>query len=564
MDSRKETINTKVGIRQEEFLEFTPKLGFLVVAGQMLPRVTPPEGWDAKGCNSQGESILKECALGHTRGTLSTELIETVNMIQRKPFVINEEALELLGQFRSGRKPRQAELVGIPTGERIAATEAELEKLKRWLPGKQRLSKLQAILKCVQEIVVTSGRNQFALDGLYGAYRYLQRGRALVSKGLFAESLSKKGDGGQLSQMSMLELRELVDRRLCKEPARSTLLTILAAQVLFKESNLHRIFVWLAARSKESKADRVGALLFQDKWMARVVRGYRRQKMLEKELQALRDKGRFTDLALRFGEVFRGIKLYYTTVLDYRGRMYPKEWLFSRTSGVFKYVLEDARPLALNVEGLQAALKAYYTFWPKKLKSLQRRGHISFRGLVKFFYSNPVPYVKAKNLFYFLLLEKAIQQGVVTKKFAFSIEVDQSCSVAVILSLFFKNPKFAEHANLLGGAVQSVYQRVQELLIKKLDTRISAGVLTAFRTTRDLTKLPTMSFFYNQTAYGRLVYWQDTLQELGVALSSADYKALRSLAERFPQYIEELFPGLVHATGKLNKLFLKICKLDPT
>jgi hypothetical protein len=63
---------------------------------------------------------------------------------------------------------------------------------------------------------------------------------------------------------------------------------------------------------------------------------------------------------VEMGDLF-GFSLYFETFSDHRGRMYPLFFLFSRTTGFYKYLLKFfSSGEQLSERGLIRMLEAYY------------------------------------------------------------------------------------------------------------------------------------------------------------------------------------------------------------
>lgn len=85
---------------------------------------------------------------------------------------------------------------------------------------------------------------------------------------------------------------------------------------------------------------------------------------LHTELVSLRGKQQLVATTIQIAEIFEGFSLYFGTSLDFRLRMYPLQYLLSRTSGFLKHVLEDFLPRTLTLRGHHNMLEAYYAGCP--------------------------------------------------------------------------------------------------------------------------------------------------------------------------------------------------------
>lgn len=147
-------------------------------------------------------------------------------------------------------------------------------------------------------------------------------------------------------------------------------------------------------------------------------------------------------------KIFTGFPIYYINTVDYRLRIYPWSYLFSRTTGVYKYLLSDYKSLTLSNEGFSNMLEAY--FFPDKDLYTDFLKIKTQESQINFFIHNKIDLHKTKSYIYHTLLEKEINDSLSNgMKTNFMIEVDQRSSSSVFLSIIFKNRKLAEFSNLL-------------------------------------------------------------------------------------------------------------------
>lgn len=76
--------------------------------------------------------------------------------------------------------------------------------------------------------------------------------------------------------------------------------------------------------------------------------------------------------SVKIGERFKDYPLYYSTLLDFRLRMYPLQYLMSRTSGYLKNLLQESKDGKLKIKGVVNMLEAYYSPDPTLLQRFRR------------------------------------------------------------------------------------------------------------------------------------------------------------------------------------------------
>jgi hypothetical protein len=177
------------------------------------------------------------------------------------------------------------------------------------------------------------------------------------------------------------------------------------------------------------------------------------------------------DSTLQIASKFIGVPLYYNTFSDHRIRIYPKELIFSRTSGYLKYVVTEFEDSLLTFEGFYNMLIAFFKHHEglsAELKSLYKKHTNQFDILTSFFNYNKGTVDLNYNYIYFSLLkteiESCILNGYTT---SFMVELDQKSSCAVILALLSKNQKLANYSNCIGNK-NDIYAFVTDEFIKWL------------------------------------------------------------------------------------------------
>ena len=81
---------------------------------------------------------------------------------------------------------------------------------------------------------------------------------------------------------------------------------------------------------------------------------------MQSKIQAMRTKRQIILTSSELCKVFEGFPLSFSTMVDYRFRMYPLEYLLSRTYVFMKHLLHNYTPRAITLKGLRNLLLAYF------------------------------------------------------------------------------------------------------------------------------------------------------------------------------------------------------------
>ena len=95
---------------------------------------------------------------------------------------------------------------------------------------------------------------------------------------------------------------------------------------------------------------------------------YKFTQKLTKELNKEQLKRQIFQTTLKLAEIFIEYEFYYDSILNYKLRMYSKSWLFSKISGIYKYLVccFDSKKLAKS--DFKNLLLCYY--YHSKAKSI--------------------------------------------------------------------------------------------------------------------------------------------------------------------------------------------------
>jgi DNA-dependent RNA polymerase len=272
-----------------------------------------------------------------------------------------------------------------------------------------------------------------------------------------------------------------------------------------------------------------------------------------KDLKSFKEQRYIFKSVLAMARIYSGFPIYFFNSVDYRLRMYPWSFLFSRTTGVYKYLLNDFEKEKLNKEGLRSMLSVYYVKDKDLYRSFQKQKTVD--EMLTYFRENKINPKETSNYIYFCLLEQeiglAIDNGLHTN---FMVEVDQKSSSSVFISLAFRNQKLAKYSNLLdkkGYDIPTYLGEQTEAYFSRLNIK-NEFLLESFKKIRGLHKQAFMNFCYNQQPYGRLESWKKQLMK--ERLSDKDYEDLKMFSTNYEGFLEEVFPKLIQQKTLLNSI----------
>ena len=285
---------------------------------------------------------------------------------------------------------------------------------------------------------------------------------------------------------------------------------------------------------------------------------------LHAQLQAIRTKRQIILTSLELCKIFEGFPLYFSTKVDYRFRMYPLEYLLSRTSGFMKHLLHDYTPRIITLKGLRSLLLAYFAPNNAVTEKLLAYTATKFNkaSLKVFFEKNRLLNVKELPV-YFELLEKELEivfSSDKPVKTSVSVEIDQCGSGPMLVAILTGNRKLAEKCNLLPGETQCIYSYIMQecknyLFAKMPELCENASDAVEFLSNhRKSQKLALMCFIYNQMHLSRTKTYKELFeQEFERSISDDEYKLISSFSKSYDHFIGTIFPMLDVQLGILEE-----------
>ena len=276
------------------------------------------------------------------------------------------------------------------------------------------------------------------------------------------------------------------------------------------------------------------------------------------DLVRMRSSRQLLLTSLDIGDIFQGFPLYYGTRLDFRLRMYPLEYLLSRTSGYLKNILEESVQRRTTAKGFKNMLEAYYSPEPDILKKFKESKARTFGQLSSFFESNLLDISKLPLYFELLQTEITHIQNKKDRKSAIQLEIDQVGSGPTLIALVTKNKVLAEKCNLLGGPFCCIYSYLLEKSVLFIQEKIpdinkSSKAFELVTTNRKAQKYALMCFFYNEQHLNRTKRWLDMYEETyDIAASREEYNFLSDFSVLYEDFMEYVFPNLLRQLQILN------------
>ena len=285
---------------------------------------------------------------------------------------------------------------------------------------------------------------------------------------------------------------------------------------------------------------------------------------LRSELSNMKSIRQLLLTSLDISSIYQNYPLYYGTRLDFRLRMYPLQYLMSRTSGYLKNLLQESVPRRVTAVGMGNMLDAYYSPFPDLYREFNdtKLNKKTFSYMRKFFETKKIDLSKIP--LYFELLESEIHTllfDTEKKKTALQLEIDQVGSGPTLIALVTGNKRLAEKCNLLGGEFCCIYtfllEKSQSFISEKLEDIEIDKASNAYRLLtedRKAQKYALMCFFYNEQHLSRTKRWVEQYEEkYGISVQDEEYKLLSKFSLKYPEFMEYVFPKLTRQLDILNE-----------
>ena len=267
---------------------------------------------------------------------------------------------------------------------------------------------------------------------------------------------------------------------------------------------------------------------------------------------------RMSATILRLAECYEGFPIFINYSLCARGKYYPEQQLIPRTSGCFKYLLQEYSERKITGRGFVILLEAYYKSRPDYQKALSEfikstnwslfsKQH-GIELLADFFHAHPLDFTKISNkqFSYFMLLHAEILKAIKTGHTGVMIEIGQVASGVTLLSYLIRNKKMARVCNGVGGAASDPYEYCMLKFKDFYETQFIEKFNTVFEflcNDREIHEYAVICFVYRKTYYGRRDYFVSRFEDaFKRSVSNEEIKVLYEFAKKYDDYMHFVFP----------------------
>jgi len=249
---------------------------------------------------------------------------------------------------------------------------------------------------------------------------------------------------------------------------------------------------------------------------------------------------------IKMAEIFEGFPIYYINAYDFRLRMYPWNYMFNRTSGIYKYMLEEHRQM-VSVNGLKVMIKAYFKENPEQINQFENL--TNKEEIINLF--NKIENIDSikpiDSFFYKKLLGYEIKNLKLNKfRSGFMIEIDQKSSASVILSLVFGDEILARESNLSSDLeMKDINNFIMERSVEWFKGEVTDETLEILSHSRKMHKYLFMCFIYNETLWGRIKRVRNYINNDNDILL---------IASKYPDFLNSIFPSIFNKRNIFNKI----------
>ena len=263
--------------------------------------------------------------------------------------------------------------------------------------------------------------------------------------------------------------------------------------------------------------------------------------------------------SLDISVLYQNFPLYYSTLLDFRLRMYPLQYLLSRTTGYLKNLLKESKPRKLTTIGISHMIEAFYSTSPTQREEFKKKR--KKKEMLKFFLENRLFDLENQVVYFKLLEHEIFKIANGGKETGLALEIDQVGSGPTLIALLTGNKALAQKCNLLEGPFQCIYTyllaKTKDFIVSHYDNDMLEKAPKSFNlltTNRKAAKYAIMCFFYNEQHLSRTNRWREQFEELfSVTVDNDEYLLLSKFSIDFPRFLDFVFPKLLEQLDLLNQ-----------
>jgi hypothetical protein len=512
---------------------------------QHMPQVTPPAPYNNSGVDTLGNLAVKQIAQGTSSQQLAQYTINFLNTVGQKKMRLNPTAISVIEtEIKNGNGP--------------IVNAAEVQKMLRAI----KVSESPSFKERKKALRVRINSDAEAV---------LQQRKALVQSYII----------DRIVPLPNPETRLVLTRALSKAlTVKGGLYEFLIEHNVFNEGQTAELRVfkdgyWLAHNLIRSNS--VTAAKVSLNWSDADQSLSEKNSALKIEIQIHLDKLKNFESMLCLTKLFEGYPLYYQSDCDYRLRIYPVSFLWSRTSGFFKYFICDFESQKLDFKSLAAFIFCYLQFEDDRLKFLSYLGVSSIfelpasletkdskmQDLVDWFAVHCSKPKKEDDIYLKILyseIQLCIEKDFTTR---FQIEIDQSSSVAMFFAIIFENEAMAKLCNMTKAPSDGIYTHlmgvIEELVPKDF------LLYECFKCDRDFVKYLFMCWGYSQKDKGRVKKMEEMLKEkkgrVYLAQNRMKLKAeTEQIAKDFEGFIDLQIPGICTQVKAFLNVMVEVTK----
>ena len=287
-------------------------------------------------------------------------------------------------------------------------------------------------------------------------------------------------------------------------------------------------------------------------------------------LKSLINRWREIFFQLSVAKELVGYPLYFTSYVDYRGRLYPNESCFGRTQGVLKHLVSGVEKF-IELPAFLFFFEAYYASLPetdlkallsqlKDILSLGLGREETLKSFLYVFNQNPLHLDVRKHPYHTLVgieLGKALRCG----SSGFLLQLDQRSSGPALLGLLLGHKGLSDRAVFNTDAREYLVPFLQGHLHEWFRlARISPNgegksLFELFLVDKRFVKGCVMQLIYGQKGYGRWVFLKDLAIQVDSGYAhSKFFEMFRKLGFSFERLIDEVLPGLRSKISSLESI----------
>jgi hypothetical protein len=273
---------------------------------------------------------------------------------------------------------------------------------------------------------------------------------------------------------------------------------------------------------------------------------------------------------MSLAKIFFKFPLFYTNKICSTTRVFATEFMLSRHVGCLKQLRREHASEKITVGGLAHMMRAYYCEDPEKLRKFEQyvsnNENFNYLKIQKFFEGNRIEYSTKKAFSHFMVLSSELQSTFITKKTGILLQIDQAGSGLTLLGLIFQNKQLLEQCHVLKcenavGPYKYGMLHFKDYYDKTIEPK-NDKVLAMFTSDKKIHKYSMMCYSYNQTTFGRLEEFKKHFFDIyKKSPNSLEFDCLISISKNYPNFMDEIFPGLNSQIQILNKI-IKLVALN--